>query len=66
MKRQDKSKPNDSGMSENKLRIAIVSTDKCKPKKCRQECKRTCPVTKTGNKFYYFNRFNLFKLFLIF
>lgn len=35
-------------MSESKLRIAIVSADKCKPKKCRQECKRNCPVTKTG------------------
>ena len=23
-----------------KLRIAIVNPDKCKPKKCRQECKR--------------------------
>ncbi|KAL6579063.1 Fe-S cluster-binding ribosome biosynthesis protein [Orobanche minor] len=23
-------------------RIAIVSSDKCKPKKCRQECKKNC------------------------
>ncbi|GIX61169.1 ATP-binding cassette sub-family E member 1, putative [Babesia caballi] len=37
-------------MSESKLRIAIVSTDKCKPKKCRQECKRNCPVAKTGKQ----------------
>lgn len=29
-------------------RIAIVSSDKCKPKKCRQECKRSCPVVKMG------------------
>ncbi|KAG9143596.1 hypothetical protein Leryth_020802 [Lithospermum erythrorhizon] len=29
-------------------RIAIVSADKCKPKKCRQECKKSCPVVKTG------------------
>jgi len=29
-------------------RIAIVSKDKCKPKKCRQECKRSCPVVKRG------------------
>jgi len=29
-------------------RIAIVSTDKCKPKKCRQECKRSCPVVRMG------------------
>eukprot|EP00299_Pterocystis_sp_00344_P013335 c6523_g1_i1.p1 GENE.c6523_g1_i1~~c6523_g1_i1.p1 ORF type:complete len:621 (+),score=156.62 c6523_g1_i1:39-1865(+) len=29
-------------------RIAIVSSDKCKPKKCRQECKRNCPVVRMG------------------
>ncbi|KAK0566622.1 Fe-S cluster-binding ribosome biosynthesis protein [Tilletia horrida] len=29
-------------------RIAIVSTDKCKPKKCRQECKKSCPVVRMG------------------
>jgi len=29
-------------------RIAIVSKDKCKPKKCRQECKRVCPVNRRG------------------
>ncbi|KAJ1850565.1 Fe-S cluster-binding ribosome biosynthesis protein, partial [Coemansia sp. RSA 2703] len=29
-------------------RIAIVNADKCKPKKCRQECKRVCPVNKMG------------------
>lgn len=31
-----------------KLRIAIINPDKCKPKKCKQECKKTCPVNKTG------------------
>ena len=25
-----------------------MSTDKCKPKKCRQECKKSCPVVRTG------------------
>lgn len=35
-------------MSEKNARIAIVSADRCKPKKCRQECKRSCPVVKTG------------------
>ncbi|CAK7896160.1 translation initiation factor Rli1p [[Candida] anglica] len=35
-------------MSDKATRIAIVSTDKCKPKKCRQECRRGCPVVKTG------------------
>ncbi|VDM06437.1 unnamed protein product [Schistocephalus solidus] len=29
-------------------RIAIVSHDKCKPKKCRQECKKSCPVVRMG------------------
>mmetsp|Transcript_14077 Transcript_14077/g.55433 ORF Transcript_14077/g.55433 Transcript_14077/m.55433 type:complete len:611 (-) Transcript_14077:981-2813(-) len=30
------------------IRIAIVSADKCKPKRCRQECKKQCPVVRTG------------------
>jgi len=29
-------------------RIAIVSNDRCKPKKCRQECKKSCPVVRMG------------------
>eukprot|EP00658_Telonema_sp_P-2_P004948 TRINITY_DN1184_c0_g1_i1.p1 TRINITY_DN1184_c0_g1~~TRINITY_DN1184_c0_g1_i1.p1 ORF type:complete len:300 (-),score=100.31 TRINITY_DN1184_c0_g1_i1:20-919(-) len=29
-------------------RIAIVSSDKCKPKKCKQECKKSCPVVRMG------------------
>ena len=34
---------------EDKLtRIAIVSMDKCKPKRCRQECKKWCPVVRGG------------------
>ncbi|KAK7686775.1 hypothetical protein QCA50_009846 [Cerrena zonata] len=35
-------------MVEKSTRIAIVSTDRCKPKKCRQECRKACPVVKTG------------------
>jgi ATP-binding cassette, sub-family E, member 1 len=35
-------------MDDGKQRIAIVSGDKCKPKKCRQECKRSCPVVRMG------------------
>lgn len=35
-------------MSDKNTRIAIVSTDRCKPKKCRQECRKGCPVVKTG------------------
>ncbi|XP_045802991.1 ABC transporter E family member 2-like [Trifolium pratense] len=33
---------------DNMTRIAIVNNDKCQPKKCRQECKKNCPVVKQG------------------
>jgi len=33
---------------EKRLRIAIVNSDRCKPKKCKQECKRSCPVVRMG------------------
>jgi len=29
-------------------RIAIVNEEKCKPSKCRQECKKSCPVVRMG------------------
>ena len=35
-------------MDTDKNRIAIVNSEKCKPKKCGHECKKTCPVNKTG------------------
>lgn len=35
-------------MSDKLTRVAIIKEDKCKPKKCRQECKRSCPVVKLG------------------
>ncbi|CAH2079163.1 unnamed protein product [Thlaspi arvense] len=35
-------------MADRMTRIAIVNNDRCKPKKCRQECKKSCPVVKTG------------------
>ncbi|KAJ5246887.1 translation initiation factor RLI1 [Penicillium chermesinum] len=35
-------------MSDKLTRIAIINSDKCKPKKCRQECKKSCPVVRTG------------------
>ncbi|CAG8544241.1 11757_t:CDS:10 [Diversispora eburnea] len=35
-------------MSDKLTRIAIVNSDKCKPKKCRQECKKSCPVVRMG------------------
>lgn len=42
-----KKKDKETG-EETLTRIAIVSGDKCKPKKCRQECKKSCPVVKIG------------------
>ncbi|GMH43286.1 hypothetical protein BSKO_11208 [Bryopsis sp. KO-2023] len=41
-------KKKDSKDGEQLTRIAIVNSDRCKPKKCRQECKKCCPVVKTG------------------
>lgn len=38
--------------SDKLTRIAIVSSDKCKPKKCKQECKRSCPVVRMGMNIY--------------
>jgi len=35
-------------MADDQIRIAIVNPDKCKPKKCSQECKKNCPVVKMG------------------
>mmetsp|Transcript_51396 Transcript_51396/g.164323 ORF Transcript_51396/g.164323 Transcript_51396/m.164323 type:complete len:614 (+) Transcript_51396:25-1866(+) len=43
-----KKKDADSDANDVLTRIAIVSTDRCKPKKCRQECKKSCPVVKIG------------------
>ncbi|KAF3022627.1 hypothetical protein G7054_g8119 [Neopestalotiopsis clavispora] len=35
-------------MADKLTRVAIVSTDKCKPKKCKQECRKSCPVVRSG------------------
>ena len=37
-----------AGEEEALTRIAIVTAEKCKPKKCNQECKKSCPVVKLG------------------
>lgn len=37
-----------SQTQEKLTRIAIVRTDKCKPKKCKLECKKCCPVNRMG------------------
>ena len=39
---------NRNDKSEAKLRIAIVDSEKCKPKDCHQECKENCPVVRMG------------------
>lgn len=31
-------------------RISLVDGNKCKPKKCKQECKKFCPVVRMGKK----------------
>lgn len=31
-----------------KLRLAIIDADKCKPKKCKKECMKSCPVNSMG------------------
>ncbi|ESU37696.1 RNase L inhibitor [Giardia duodenalis] len=36
--------------SDEVTRIAIVNKERCKPKKCNQECKLLCPVNKTGKR----------------
>jgi ATP-binding cassette subfamily E protein 1 len=48
-KKRKKEKKNKRFFMADKLtRIAIVADDKCKPKKCRQECKKSCPVVRMG------------------
>jgi len=41
-------KGKDDEQDEKRLRIAIINSDRCKPKKCKQECKKFCPVVRTG------------------
>lgn len=41
-------KRKDKGSNERLTRIAIVTADKCKPKRCQQECKKFCPVVRMG------------------
>jgi ATP-binding cassette subfamily E protein 1 len=35
-------------MDQSKLRIAIMNPDKCRPKRCKLECKKICPINKAG------------------
>jgi len=44
-------KPKKKGGDDGGLtRVAIINDQKCKPKKCRQECKRSCPVVRLGKE----------------
>ncbi len=43
-----KTKRKEAADSDTLKRIAIVSNDRCKPKRCRQECKKSCPVVRMG------------------
>uniref|UniRef100_A0A7S0KXX0 Uncharacterized protein n=1 Tax=Asterionellopsis glacialis TaxID=33640 RepID=A0A7S0KXX0_9STRA len=45
-KKGGKSDKGDDG--DHLTRIAIITPERCKPKKCRQECKKSCPVVKLG------------------
>jgi ATP-binding cassette subfamily E protein 1 len=35
-------------MDQSKLRIAILNADKCRPRRCKLECKKICPINKAG------------------
>ena len=69
-----KPKGRDDEVQEKQTRIAIVNQDKCKPKKCRQECKKSCPVVRMGklcievleNKLKETNKNSLANLLLMF
>lgn len=38
------------------LRIAIVEKDRCKPKNCGLLCKRSCPVVKMGEQWFFLSK----------
>lgn len=42
------SRKRDNEETDKLTRIAIVNADRCKPKRCRQECKKSCPVVRMG------------------
>lgn len=47
-KKKKETKNAKSGKEEGPNRIAVVSEERCKPKKCKQECRTYCPVNKIG------------------
>jgi translation initiation factor RLI1 len=47
-KKKKETKNSGKGGDDTPNRIAVVSEERCKPKKCKQECKVYCPVNKIG------------------
>ena len=41
---------NQNATQDKLTRIAIINPDRCKPKRCRQECKKSCPVVRQGER----------------
>ena len=37
-------------IEDDKVRVAVINPAKCKPKKCRQECRKSCPVEQQGKE----------------
>ena len=35
-------------MSESNTRLAVIDSDKCKPKRCNKECRSVCPISRAG------------------
>jgi len=35
-------------MSQETTRLAIIDKERCKPKKCQKECKKNCPIIRSG------------------
>jgi ATP-binding cassette, sub-family E, member 1 len=47
-KMETKNSGKGKGADETPHRIGVVSEERCKPKKCKQECRTYCPVNKIG------------------
>lgn len=47
-KKKDTKDGKKKGEDDTPTRIAVVSAERCRPKKCKQECKKYCPVVKVG------------------
>lgn len=50
MVKRDKHNKNSDGQNDKMTRIAVVNHDRCKPRRCAQDCKKSCPVVKMGKQ----------------